>query len=119
MKTSDECKKIISDYRFENDLNGVEFTTEDVEALDAIYSSQNPMPPARGMCGIDEAVRKAMWSLRTDEAHCQFMGQVILTDVESHHWCIEQAVLNRSNMTALAAAMDYAEKFTDSYVPAY
>lgn len=119
MKTSEECKNIIWSYRTENDLDGVEFTAEDVEALDQMYSAQNPMPLVSRPNDMDQAVRKAMWSLRTDEAHCQFMGQVILTDVESHSWCIEQAIVNRSNMTVLGAAMDYAERFTDAHVPAF
>ena len=79
------------------------------------WLAANPMPQVTDLESFSQAVSKAYWSLRADEAATIFSGEEYPLHVPSYKWNIEQAIINRdSSKTMLQAALEYVENLTSS-----
>lgn len=75
----------------------------------------NPMPEVTDLDSYQQAVDKAFWALKKDEAATVFNGEEYPINVSAYKWNIEQAIINRAYpKTMLEAALDYVGELTAS-----
>lgn len=93
----------------------LDFSDLDTNELMSMWLKDNPIPEITDLDSFEQAMSKAMWALRSDEAATVFSGEDYPINVESCRNSIEQAIINRvSSKTMLQAALDYVENRTQN-----
>jgi hypothetical protein len=96
-------------------LNQIVETNDSVEEMMAEWLELNPMPEITDLGSFQQAVNKAFWALKSDEASTVFSGEEYPLQVSAYKWNIEQAIINRdSGETMLQAGLDYVHNLTVS-----
>lgn len=93
-------------------LNQIVETNDTVLEMMAEWNELNPMPEVTDLECFTQAVNKAYWALKADEAATVFSGEEYPLDVPAYRWNIEQAIINRNGGTMLQAALDYVHNLT-------
>jgi len=106
-------QEILKQYITNNDFEGVELTSFDVDVMLDQWLGLNPMPVITDVNNFSDAVNKAMWNFYMADARAVFFGKAFPISIENIRWNVEQAIINRANGSPLSAALEFAENKID------